>query len=312
MGILILRSSIVDDSVTPIFGESFESLSIGASVANTTPSISAHSGCRWLNRDGGSNGANINVQTIGGQKCLRFPYVADGVAGPGGRQEQRYNLDNTGAQQYRELWAEYQLYIPVGWVHSMDSGGGGGGANCKQIFFYNDDTGGRNYYDFEAWPINTSGGVMTPPAGSLYIDMQLKTNGTSFGFGNTFNAPHTTTYNFHATKWFGKDYAYIDSGTDAGLWLSFRYWVKQSTASGANDARVRVWKNSSALGGWTKILEFLDFNDWNTGTNAGGHSNHHMSGGYILGAHNYNYAADTTYGWDNFNIYASDPGWGLS
>ena len=285
-----------------IFGETFEGLSNGVSVANTRPTISSDAAVTWLNRDGGSNGVNIVVATIGGSKALSFPYVT--TAG-GGRQEQRYGLDTTGTKQIREVWAEYKLYIPVGWVHSLSNG------NCKNIFFYNDDTGNTNFYDFESWPIQ-NGAATTPPDGSTYLNMQLKTGGTNVGFGNTFNAPHTTSFNYSEATWFGKDTAYIDSGTDPGTWISIRIWLRMSSGSGANDARVRVWKNSTALGGWTKILEFLDFNDWNSGNNGSGHSNQHVSGGYILGSHNYDYAADTNYAWDDFYIYTTDPGWGLN
>jgi len=284
--------------VSPVFSDTFDGRTTSAYIDNTAAE-SGGADAQWLNR---LNNVTVDATGLSG-KALAFAY-------PMGRQaqEQRYEFDSTGESQYDEVWVEFALYVPANWEHRA-SGTDYAGDNNKLLFVYNDDTGNTNFMDFEFFRIPS--GTF---AGSAYLNMQLKVNGTNEGFGNTYSAPHQSTFNFQSGDpfYFGKDTPFINTASDLGAWMGLRFYCKLASGVGANDSICRVWKQPGGSGSWTKILDFTDFDNFNTGTNAGGHSNNHYSGGYILGAHNTGYDEATTYKVDQFKVYGVDPSWGLS
>lgn len=300
---------------TIVFAETFESRTIGNSVTNLAAESGA-SGASWKSTSAGTAGVSSLVIASGGyggsNKSLAFKY---GGGDANHDVEQRYIFDTTGSAQAKETWVEIFVFIPANWT--IAASGTSAGGNNKFLFVYNDDTGLTNFRDHEMFQIPEGA-----HAGSAYINMQLKnnTNAAAKYFGNTFNAPHQTTFNWTLTAdgqnwYFGKDTAFIDAATDLGTWVGYRFYNKLSSTSSTSDAINRIWKLCSAgprAGIWDKILDFTNFLDWSTGNNAGGFSNQHFSGGYILGAHNTGYNATTQYLVDNFKISTSDPGWGLT
>jgi hypothetical protein len=269
---------------TIIFGDDFEARSVGSSPQFTAPPI-AVGAAEWGPEDGGAASAVEIVGTgLNSNRSLRFRYLAGNSMA-----EQRYILDDTGAAQYRELWAEYDLFIPANWAPPSSFN------NNKFFFFYNDDTGNTCFFDFETYRY---GPEEPNPEGftGLYLWHQMKRNGTNLGeIADDGGNPH------------GATMPLIDAVVDPGTWINLRFHVRMDSATGVYDGVTEVFKNGQTL--WHRATSASYFS-FNTGTNGGGHSNNHMSGGYILGAHNATFAADTDYQIDNFKVYSTRPGWG--
>lgn len=284
-----------------VFGDDFEARSAGSSPQFTAPPI-AVGAAEWGPEDGGAASAvEISSPGLASDRALRFRYLAGNT-----QAEQRYVLDTTGAQQYRELWAEYDFFVPANWVtpSSLDN-------NNKFFFFYNDDTGNQSYFDFE----------MISYADGMYITHQMKRNTVNVanGFINADNG------NGH-----GELYPLIDEAVDPGTWIGIRIHVRMDTAASyaggtpaADRGIAEVFKRTGAdwVQIWRRVSEtglaadtgdgnLPRYNSFNAGTNGGGFSHNHMSGGYIMGAQNATYSVDTDYLIDNFKIYSTNPGWG--
>lgn len=294
-------SATTQSSSSSIFREDFEAYSVGATVNGAIPAIRI-SPSAWAATSGP---VTIVGTGLNSSRALQFSYPVGNMMA-----EQRYVLDTTGTKQYAELWAEFDLFIPANWVPP------GSLNNNKTFFFYNDDTGNTSYFDFENYkylvdPVNNPSNFT-----GVYIQHQMKRDGVNVagGFINADNG------NGH-----GELYPFINAVTDPGRWIHYGFHVRMdqqaSYAAGTPTSQrgvVEVFKDGLQI--WRRVSEtgtagttgspLPRYNSFNTGTNAAGVSNTHMSGGYILGNANATYTVLTNYLLDNFNVTNVNPGWG--
>ena len=305
-----LLGEVAGGGGTTLFADDFSGRTLGGAVANTA-ALSGGEDAQWLAASGDVYPYVVSEGYNGGN-ALQFRYPASAPSS-----EQRYEFDSTGALQIDEVWVEFWIYIPANYDPS-------GGSNNKFIFLYNDDTGSTMFYDHEAWPI-TSG----PLAGGASLDVQIKRNGANTGWAgvgvdanNTYNnvSASDPSDEFGGTISSGNSFAalepFVRASTDLGSWIGIRINDKLSSAAGVADARSRIWKYATSptnpnYGAWFKILDVNEFVNFQTGINANGHSNNHMSGGYLMGWHNSAYAEQTDFRISDFKIYSSNPGWGV-
>ena len=258
---------------TAVFADDFEAYSIGQKINNIDAQTQLDNGINagWK----GESYVDVHSGGYGGSsRALRFQYgTGDTKNG-----EMRFQFADSAASQYAstEVWAAYKLFVPTNYAMDAEAPL----RNNKCLFIYNDDTGGSNYFDFERW---TRGGT-----DNEYLDIQIKKNGASIGWGDDRWGEELENTNF----------AFIDLTQDKGAWIDFKFYVKLSD-SNDNNGIARCWKNG------VKILGHNAIPNYNT-------TNNHLSGGYLLGWTNSSESNDFDMLIDDFELYTTDPGWGLS
>lgn len=261
-----------DPEPTPDYENDFESYSLG-NFGNDT------SGEWHLSGTGDDRITITDVLSLTGTKCLRARW---GYGHPSRTVELSFSHP-----EVDEYWLQYYTYCPdgtEGWSAAYTHAHTGQSSyNNKWMAFYSDSYQSEPGGAFQTWPIGSTGSSSVNVAatrGDMDGDLDLWRYPTD-------SPPTTINYG-----------ELIDLSTDLGRFVQNRIHLKVAT-QGVADGIMQLWKDGNVM---------VDVRNWPLYDEAG--ANTSLRAGYILGAANSGFAADTSILVANMKVWYSDPGWG--
>lgn len=268
--------------ITPIYTDNFNARPDGALqsawTSGFTPSPIPDGQFYWLSDHGGT----VNtVSPIAGAKSLNFIYPADAVA--------------------TERIREQRMILP-----QLCTGGFGVEADVRisSNFFLRNGGSGSTHKFFQFWQ-STYTTSFTVGA-SFRRDTISGTDRAEFmpiisspAVGNVGGLGAAETFPTASGRTFIRPASV--SGAPIGILIpgqthNVKFWVRYSTASGANDGRYEFWVDGV-------LFCYADVDIYSLSGTPG------IQYGYLMGSSNAGYAEETTWTWDNVKFYSGATRW---